>query len=83
MDGTYIYVLQTFLLRKIYCLNIRKEITKHIQKILIERQKDRLNEENQNLIGCFYNLGENIFGLFRVLAQSLFTASEMELDYYH
>ena len=30
-----------------------------------------------------YNLGQNIWRLFDVLAQFLFTTSETELDYYH
>ena len=30
-----------------------------------------------------YNLGQNIWRLFHVLAQFLFAAGEMELDYYH
>ena len=30
-----------------------------------------------------WNLGQNIFRLFHVLAQLFFTKSDMELDYYH
>ena len=29
------------------------------------------------------NLGQNICGLFHVISQSIFTTSEIELDYYH
>ena len=46
-----------------------------------------------NIAGCFrtlnfcgfiaYILGENICGLFQVLAQFLFTKSETLLEYYH
>ena len=31
----------------------------------------------------FYNLEQNIYRLFHVLAQFLFTTSETEIDYYH
>ena len=30
-----------------------------------------------------YNLGQNIFRLFQVLPQFIFTTSETELDYHH
>ena len=37
----------------------------------------------RNLYFTYYNLGQNIWGLFHVLAQFLFLISETELDYYH
>ena len=45
-----------------------------------------MKSQNFVIISCHtdtYNLGQNICGLFYVLAQFLFTTSETELNYYH